>query len=883
MTKNPVLRGCLSALVAAATLGIATPTALAGTLDVPLRLLLQRTELTGRAPTNVPGGLVNVHRKSHGAPDDLVDVLIEADPAAIPALTKLGAEVRTVVSGGILTATVPVRMLRAVARANGVVRVEAAKRKRPYMDVSRGATGLDVPGSYPEGAPTGAGVVVGVLDTGIDWTHPDFITSTGFSRVYAVWDQADYADAGPPAGFSYGTEYDAASVQACVDGSGAYCYQTDVDGHGTHVAGTAAGNGLAYGAGSSQYQYAGVAPEATLVIVRFDFDGSRNSDAAVVDGVDWIFRKAAELGMPAVVNMSLGSDLGPHDGTTLEERGLTNLTGAGRLVVVAAGNPGNTGDDTWGNLSLWGYPMHGAGTVPAGGYSTIQVDVPAFAAGTENYVFFDIWYSGADKNRVQIVTPSGKAYPPNFKGSNRSVWRTGSRFTGYDTAEGGLLVGNGGDQFGWDTTNGDNELYVEIGDAYGTVPTAGTWQIRIWDDGITNGTYNGWHGESASMILARPYYDGQPTDNRMTVGTPATAQGAIAIAAYATRMGWEYLDMNASDGLCAAGTPCCQTYNDYDPGNLQSGGPLSYYDPYFVDANGNGVFDHDFGGDCTYEEGVDSAEPFNGLAFFSARGPSRDGRVKPEVAAPGVGIVASFSQTVLQHEATLPPSQTYFARTNRILADGWHAVLQGTSMACPHGTGAAALLLQADPTLDPAGARAVLQDTARQDSYTGTLPNDDWGYGKIDVTAALLSLSCQSDADCDDGDPCTQDSCAASLCWHDPAAEGAGCGGGAICCGGACGQPACAADMDCDDSDACTTDQCTGAGTCAATCAVTPIPDCGPTEICGDGVCAGAAAGEDCFSCAQDCGCKGKGCSKACCGDGVCGSENAATCPIDCQ
>lgn len=692
----------------------------------------------------MPNKLLRARTKTVGNVEQIfVDVLIKATPQAIAKLQALGIEVRTITSNGIITASMPLDKLDSAASLTEVSRIEAAKTVTKYMDVSLGPTGLNVPSSMrPQGQAHqgGNGVVVGVVDTGIDWKHADFRNSdgAGTTRVYAVWDQSDYSDGNPPGGGkTYGYVYTQSAINDCITGTGSYCVQKDTDGHGTHVAGTAAGNGRAFGYGSSEFQLAGVAPEANLVIVKFDFDGSRNTDASIIDGIDWIFSKAAELGLPAVINLSLGSDYGPHDGTTLEEQGINGLTGAGKIVVAAAGNPGRTGDNTWGNLSLWGTPLHGSSTIPSGSYSEISVTLPAGGAG--DYFFLLGWYGGGDTTQFQIIAPSGQAYPPNFNGQYKNTWKTGSATTYFNTTQGSIIVGNGGDQGGWGSNNGDHEFYVELSDYNNANKVAaGTWKIRIYDRGLTEGGgYHSWHGNSAIFNTAHPSYDGTPSNNTMTVGSPATAGDVIAIGAYTTRMGWEYKDLNATNGVCAEGTPCCQSYNDFP------GGALKYYDPFFVDANANSVFDANFAGGghaCYFDDAADTAEPFNTIAFFSARGPTRDGRTKPEIAAPGVGIVASMSQDTLAAEmAQANVNNTYYRRTNRIFADGLHSVLQGTSMACPHGTGAVALLLAEKPTMTPTEVRTVLSSTARTDSFTTDV--NAWGAGKLDVTTALASVS----------------------------------------------------------------------------------------------------------------------------------------------
>ncbi len=661
-----------------------------------------------------------MHRMEKGKQLTLVNVFIEADPSAISSLRKLGAEINTITSSGIMTALVPVNRLRTIANTTGVHRVTAGKSVKKYMDISAGSTGVNLPNTaYPRPANTGQNVVVGVIDTGIDIEHPDFIDSLGNTRIVAIWDHTlDPGDVGnvvgSPTGFSYGTLWNSTIIQQGYSN----CLHRDNDGHGTHVAGTAAGNGSA---SALDGPYTGLAPEAKLVIVKFDFDNekNRNADTYILDGINWIYQQAAALGLPAVINMSLGSDYGPHDGSTAEERGIDDLTGANKLICISAGNAG--GSYAGPSFPTYGSPIHGSGSSTTSNDFVFET-APGYSPGADDdYVFFDVWYPGSDTNRIQITTPSGLKYPPNFSGSYANLWVTDGTQGGFDTGEGLVYVSNvSAASSSWDSDNGDNNIYIEISDYYGTNPAAGEWKVEIIP--LTGGdTYHAWHGFSDSMNTAYFWYDSgfashtwgdtaDPylSDNVMTIGSPGSALSAISIGAYQTKNSWparEYDDWENPS------SPFILVYQQY---NVP---PLDYYNQFYMED----------------------------LAYFSSRGPSRDGRTQPFISAPGVGIIASLSQTTLND-----PNEDYFRQLNRVEYNGFYAALQGTSMSSPHATGSVALLLEEAASQglspDPHDIKLFLQNGANKDSYTGLNPadlsdaNNDWGFGKIDVTASLAQI-----------------------------------------------------------------------------------------------------------------------------------------------
>lgn len=361
---------------------------------------------------------INVRlKKINGEEQLVVHAIMEVNLNALPLLQQAGVQINTVLKNGIVTALVPVRRLALIAAISEVRSIKAAVSLKKYVNISVPTDiGLGLSrDSAPPYAPTdytGEGVVVGVVDSGIDYTHEDFKNDDGTTRIISIWDHTVDGEDGyfnPPPGYSYGSEYTSSNIENGTNGVG---HHEDSDGHGSHVAGTAAGNGRApVAGGAGDYTYTGVAPEAGIIMVKYDFENekNRNSSDCLIDGINYIFTKAEELGMSAVVNLSLGTDYGPHDGSTLEERAIDELIGPGKIIVAAAGNASRTGSVE--NLDVWGYPIHGTDMVAGGGNEAINFNVDYGASGpsgTEpDYVFFDLWYEGGDNLGYGLLAQVG--------------------------------------------------------------------------------------------------------------------------------------------------------------------------------------------------------------------------------------------------------------------------------------------------------------------------------------------------------------------------------------------------------------------------------------------------------------------------------------------
>ena len=424
----------------------------------------------------------------------------------LDALAGAGLEIRTV-AGDVVTGYIPVAGLDALAGADGVKLVEGSRPLVPELDLATVESRATVVQTGPPGH-RGAGVIVGICDTGVDWRHENFRRADGTAQVIGIWDQSLTPQAGEanPAGFSYGVEYTGAHVAAALAGTGTVRH-ADGSGHGTHVAGIAAGDGSAAGQSRPAGTFVGVAPEADIMVVAVGGGGGRGlgDSARALDAVAYVFQRAAALNRPAVVNMSLGDNVGPHDGTSLLERGLNNLLGGqGRAFVKSAGNAGAGG-------------VHAQGTVAPGGTQAVSFVVTPNDASTET---IDIWYEGADRFTFAITEPGGPASTTVAPNSTTT-----------------LTLGNGNrvfvDSRTGDPNNGDNRIFLTIERGTAQFIESGTWRLTLTGTQVTNGRFDAWiqRGDQIASFIA-PH-----ESRRMTISTPGTATKVITVANYVTRGG----------------------------------------------------------------------------------------------------------------------------------------------------------------------------------------------------------------------------------------------------------------------------------------------------------------------------------------------------------
>ncbi len=261
-----------------------------------------------------------------------VSLLVEGAPDLVAnAVRELGGHIKFS-SGSISSVSLPLTSVPALGTVSGIRRIEGLWGLGQVLDDKSLENAWVLPvhqGIAPlEQGYDGNGVILAFLDSGIDFRHPDFKNSDGSSRILYLWDQYSVAGGTTPQPYNYGQEWDAAAIDAGQCGH----YPGANFGHGTNVAGIAAGNALAVN------NYLGVAPKADIIAVSIAFN--ENFLANVVDAVSYSFSKAAQLGKPCVINASIGTYMGSHDGYDLPAQLINNLLDeqGGRSFVCAAGN-----------------------------------------------------------------------------------------------------------------------------------------------------------------------------------------------------------------------------------------------------------------------------------------------------------------------------------------------------------------------------------------------------------------------------------------------------------------------------------------------------------------------------------------------------------------
>jgi len=550
----------------------------------------------------------------------------------------------------IITARVPVQNIENIALLSDVKNLQIAIPVHPKLDkaklltnVNQVQAGTNLPNPF-----SGKHVVVGIIDSGIEYGHINFYDSTGTTfRIKRVWDQNKTGT--PPVGFSYGTEYTSqASILAAR-------FDNQTETHGTHVTGIACG-----GDKNNGNIYYGVANEADIALVSYNLKDSTTDNVSLSDGIKYLYNYAASVNEPCVVNMSLGSHIGPHDGTSVFDQVCDGLQGKGRLLVGAAGNEGSDS-------------MHISQTFsPA---NTTLKTFFTYYKNTQLIGLSDIWGDANKTFSIRVIvydtTTGTELYTTPVFNAATSFSNTYT-LTSINGAVGSIQIFTERNAVNSKPNAfvGSDMTSIKAGNSIGIIITAQDGTVHAWADDFysyfISNKLNGWTNGNSNNSVSE-------------IG--GTGKQIISVGAYVSKT----------------------TFTN------------------------------------TLGQSYRSNETLNQIASFSSTGPTIDGRVKPDITAPGSLVVSSYSRAII----TDPNYSNYIIKKNIVNGTPYYyGQLQGTSMATPMVTGILALWLEAKNDLSPDEIRSILQQTSISDIYTGTIPatgNNTWGFGKIDAFNGIIS------------------------------------------------------------------------------------------------------------------------------------------------
>ena len=388
--------------------------------------------------------------------------------------------------------------------------IEKPKKLYFQTDVGRQVSCIDIVQDMPLSL-RGKGTLIGIVDSGIDYENAEFRNEDGTTRIVSLWDQS--VNGRPPAGYLAGTEYTREQIDAALATEDKEVRRqmvktSDVSGHGTAVAGIAAGNGR----GSEGRRFRGAAPEAELIIVKMGAprEGGFPRTTELMRGVDYIVRKAVELRRPVAINISFGNTYGSHDGTSLVERFLNDIADMWKNVIcIGSGNEGASAG-------------HVSGKVRRQISETVELAVQQ----REPALSIQIWKSYVDEMGVSVISPSGRQAGPfyEFLGAQR-----------YILGDTELLIYYGEPK----PYSVKQEIYLSLlpGKQY---IERGVWKIDLTPGRIVDGEYQMWLPTQTSLNMGTAFL--QP-NSMSTLTMPSTASLAVTVAAYDART-FSYADFS---------------------------------------------------------------------------------------------------------------------------------------------------------------------------------------------------------------------------------------------------------------------------------------------------------------------------------------------------
>jgi subtilisin family serine protease len=413
-------------------------------------------------------------------PEERVDLQLEVRGDISEIREEIGryAELEPLDVGAELwTAQIPLSASGILLKSPEIIRIHTKKRSMPTLDKVVASIGLRPQGQARSVAETGRGVLIGIIDTGFDLSHPMFRDANGRLRVRALLDQTIPAS------------YDRAQLETgWANGSGP---GMDQHGHGTHVASIAGGSPFGF--------FEGIAPECEFLLVKTNF---RDTDKAV----SWTVRQAGNT--PCVINLSLGHHFGPHDGSSPEERLHRRLSGPGKIIVAAAGNEREE-------------KIHLGSVFRSGQVEEVSFSIGQ-GQGRDPAAILTAWYDDRDVFEAAVTTPWGNVLP---------VPKVG-RSTRYDGSLASVELAHR--PYVWSRAT---QIQIDIAFKNSAIRPRDLrgWRLRLQCVGAKNGRLDAWFSNDGFGMFG----DHPLVEKARTVGEPATGDGCVAVASFVGDNAWD--------------------------------------------------------------------------------------------------------------------------------------------------------------------------------------------------------------------------------------------------------------------------------------------------------------------------------------------------------
>ena len=358
------------------------------------------------------------------------------------------------------------------------------------LSVQNGADGL-----------TGEGILVGIVDSGVDYFHPDFRNEDGSTRILRLWDQSVAGN--PPENYVSGTEYTKEEIDEALalgETEGRRLVPSgDFSGHGTAVLGIAAGNGRA-----SDGVNRGVAYRSDLLVVKMGNprENSFPRTTELMEGIDYLIRQAVKMRKPIVINVSFGNNYGSHRGDSLLENYIDTVAAMGRTVIVTG--TGNNGSQPW----------HAGGILQQGKTEEIQLAVGAF----EPTLNVQLWKDYEDEMEIYLESPSGERIGPLYE-------RLGPQRHLLENIELLIYYGKPGPY------QLSQEIYIDF-IPEGNYVDSGVWKVLLSGKRVRSGQYFLWLPGGNVLNRGTGFYSPRAVG---TLTIPSTAGKVISVGAYDSR------------------------------------------------------------------------------------------------------------------------------------------------------------------------------------------------------------------------------------------------------------------------------------------------------------------------------------------------------------